>query len=89
VCDDKEGHFIVKYGEHLNAGRCECPTLVDSLDLKGLPLTDRIERLLGQGTFGKVVEAFDNDTERWVAVKIIRSIQKYRCGLPCPLVQSN
>lgn len=40
--------------------------------------TDKIERLLGQGTFGKVVEAYDKRTQNWVAVKIIRSIQKYR-----------
>lgn len=40
--------------------------------------TDRIVRLLGQGTFGKVVEAFDMNTRSLVAVKIIRSIPKYR-----------
>ncbi|KAF8309916.1 kinase-like protein [Clavulina sp. PMI_390] len=39
---------------------------------------DRIVRLLGQGTFGKVVEAYDNNTRGLVAVKIIRSIPKYR-----------
>ena len=41
-------------------------------------LTDRIVRLLGQGTFGKVVEALDTSTRTMVAVKIIRSIPKYR-----------
>ena len=35
-------------------------------------------RLLGQGTFGKVVEARDLQTNTHVAVKIIRAIQKYR-----------
>ena len=35
-------------------------------------------RLLGQGTFGKVVEAFDRHTRERVAIKIIRAIQKYR-----------
>lgn len=35
-------------------------------------------RLLGQGTFGKVVEARDLQTGQHVAVKIIRAIQKYR-----------
>jgi dual-specificity kinase len=39
---------------------------------------DRTVRLLGQGTFGKVVEAYDNRDRRRVAVKIIRAIQKYR-----------
>ncbi|KAL4880899.1 kinase-like domain-containing protein [Aspergillus karnatakaensis] len=44
------------------------------------PLTDRysIIKLLGQGTFGKVVEAYDKQRKSRVAVKIIRSIQKYR-----------
>ncbi|VDB89818.1 unnamed protein product [Peniophora sp. CBMAI 1063] len=37
-----------------------------------------IVRLLGQGTFGKVVEARDLQTGQHVAVKIIRAIQKYR-----------
>ncbi|TFY75591.1 hypothetical protein EWM64_g8420 [Hericium alpestre] len=38
----------------------------------------RTVRLLGQGTFGKVVEAVDIETGRRVAIKIIRAIQKYR-----------
>ncbi|KAK9898829.1 kinase-like protein [Cystobasidium minutum MCA 4210] len=38
----------------------------------------KIIRLLGQGTFGKVVEAWDRDMRMKVAVKIIRAIQKYR-----------
>ncbi|GLI72108.1 serine threonine protein kinase CMGC group [Penicillium ochrochloron] len=44
------------------------------------PLTERysIIKLLGQGTFGKVVEAFDKQRKARCAVKIIRSIQKYR-----------
>ena len=33
---------------------------------------------MGQGTFGKVVEAVDNETQRKVAIKIIRAIPKYR-----------
>ncbi|KAJ3017808.1 UNVERIFIED_CONTAM: dual specificity protein kinase kns1 [Siphonaria sp. JEL0065] len=47
---------------------------------KGDDLTPRykIIRLLGQGTFGKVVEAFDRTRNTKVAIKIIRSIQKYR-----------
>jgi dual-specificity kinase len=35
-------------------------------------------KLLGQGTFGKVVDAWDTYEHRRVAVKIIRAIQKYR-----------
>ncbi|KAJ3075247.1 dual specificity protein kinase kns1 [Podochytrium sp. JEL0797] len=47
---------------------------------EGDDLTHRykIIRLLGQGTFGKVVEAFDRTANCKVAIKIIRSIQKYR-----------
>ncbi|KAF2860163.1 serine/threonine protein kinase [Piedraia hortae CBS 480.64] len=37
-----------------------------------------IVKLLGQGTFGKVVEAVDSRTRDKVAIKIIRSVQKYR-----------
>ncbi|KAK5051490.1 hypothetical protein LTR84_003142 [Exophiala bonariae] len=45
-----------------------------------VPLTDRYDiiKLLGQGTFGKVVEAFDKKKRTKCAVKIIRSVQKYR-----------
>ncbi|CAA7266941.1 unnamed protein product [Cyclocybe aegerita] len=38
----------------------------------------RTVRLLGQGTFGKVVEAVDTETNNRVAIKIIRAIPKYR-----------
>nr|VWO95884.1 Histone acetyltransferase (EC [Ganoderma boninense] len=38
----------------------------------------RTVRLLGQGTFGKVVEAIDTETNARVAIKIIRAIPKYR-----------
>jgi dual-specificity kinase len=49
-----------------------------------LPLTaayfvsDRITKLLGQGTFGKVVEAYDRTKRTKCAIKVIRSVQKYR-----------
>jgi dual-specificity kinase len=42
------------------------------------PGTDTIDKLLGQGTFGKVVEAWDKRKQTKCAVKIIRSVQKYR-----------
>ncbi|KAI9838057.1 MAG: hypothetical protein M1819_006212 [Sarea resinae] len=38
----------------------------------------QITRLLGQGTFGKVVEAYDKRKRTKCAIKIIRSVQKYR-----------
>ena len=39
---------------------------------------DKVVRLLGLGTFGKVVECVDIKTQRRVAIKIIRAIPKYR-----------
>ena len=41
-------------------------------------MLDRIEKLLGQGTFGKVVQAHDRRRDKLVAIKIIRSVQSYR-----------
>lgn len=43
-------------------------------------MTERYDilKLLGQGTFGKVVEAWDKRKKTKCAVKIIRSVQKYR-----------
>lgn len=41
------------------------------------PPLDAIKSLLGQGTFGKVVRCKDALRDREVAIKIIRSIQKY------------
>jgi len=33
--------------------------------------------VIGQGTFGKVVKCFDRESVRFVAVKIVRALQKY------------
>ena len=41
-------------------------------------VTDKIIRLLGQGTFGKVVEARHLESRKKVAIKVIRAVQKYR-----------
>ena len=41
-------------------------------------IADKIIRLLGQGTFGKVVQCYDRQEARYCAVKIIRAVQKYR-----------
>ncbi|KLT44792.1 kinase-like protein [Cutaneotrichosporon oleaginosum] len=38
----------------------------------------KIVRLLGQGTFGKVVEARHIESRKKVAIKVIRAVQKYR-----------
>ena len=42
------------------------------------PTIDQMIKLLGQGTFGKVVQAKDKRRNKLVAIKIIRSVQKYR-----------
>lgn len=41
-------------------------------------IPDKITRLLGQGTFGKVVQCYDRQEGQYCAVKIIRAVQKYR-----------
>ena len=41
-------------------------------------ITDKIVKVLGQGTFGKVVQARDRRRNKSVAIKIIRAVQKYR-----------
>jgi len=48
-------------------------------EISDFPLiADKIIRLLGQGTFGKVVQCYDRQEGRYCAVKIIRAVQKYR-----------
>lgn len=39
---------------------------------------DRVSKLLGNGTFGKVVYASDSTSKEPVAIKIVRSVPKYR-----------
>lgn len=64
--DDPDGHLIFKLGDGL------------------YPTSDfpqgryKILSSLGEGTFGKVVECWDRRVHRRVAVKIVRSISKYR-----------
>lgn len=53
---------------------CNCPFPVQNTEY----CPDHTVRLLGQGTFGKVVEAYDRRTRSKCAIKIIRSVQKYR-----------
>ncbi|GAA5967509.1 hypothetical protein JCM11641_000570 [Rhodosporidiobolus odoratus] len=61
---DSEGHFIVKInGELTNTGN-DCSYVID--------------KMLGQGTFGRVVAATEKPGGRRVALKIIRNVHKYQ-----------
>jgi hypothetical protein len=73
--DDDDGHYIVQNDTGF-ANNCKLlyPFPQESL----LTVTDTIVKLLGQGTFGKVVEAVDNVNHRKCAIKIIRAVPKYR-----------
>ncbi|CAD2220500.1 Protein kinase domain/Protein tyrosine kinase, putative [Angomonas deanei] len=57
----EEGHFYVVLGEDVD---------VSSKRFK-------ILSLLGEGTFGKVVEAWDRKRKEYCAVKIVRNVPKY------------
>ncbi len=73
--DDKDGHFIMHGGDTLGYDhRCLC------IHASAAHNVDRIVKLLGEGTFGKVVECYDRDSaKRHVfAIKFIKSIEKYR-----------
>ncbi|CAO1638699.1 unnamed protein product [Sympodiomycopsis kandeliae] len=62
---DNEGHFIVREGDYIS-------------DPRGGDNRFKILSQLGQGTFGKVVECYDRLQRRYVAIKVIRAVQKYR-----------
>ncbi|KAM3706202.1 hypothetical protein ACB098_03G135600 [Castanea mollissima] len=38
----------------------------------------KIHRKIGEGTFGQVLECWDRETREMVAIKVVRSIKKYR-----------
>ena len=74
--DDSDGHLVIKLNSMLSS-RC-------TLSIFHLPnLTnpriylDTIISLLVQGTFGKVVEAWDNVQHKQCAIKVNTAIQKY------------
>ena len=71
--DDKDGHYTIELNSDLSP-RCRFFYRISS----DSSLLDKILRMLGQGTFGKVVECWDRTTCTRVAVKIIRAIPKYR-----------
>jgi hypothetical protein len=79
-CDDKEGHYII-VPDDIIYNRCTFTSftaIISFIRSTRVYLTDRTVRLLGQGTFGKVVEAVDIHNQHRVAIKIIRAIPKYR-----------
>ncbi|KAH8604982.1 Protein kinase domain [Trypanosoma vivax] len=57
----EEGHFYVVLGEDIDASTQRF----------------KILSLLGEGTFGKVVEAWDRKRKEYCAVKIVRNMPKY------------
>jgi len=61
------GHFYVALGDDVDVD----PERPDD------KMRFKILDLLGEGTFGKVVEAWDRKKERRVAVKIVRNVPKY------------
>lgn len=73
--DDDDGHFVVTPETYLG-DRCMFSRMIYQQVANAFP--DQVVRLLGQGTFGKVVEAIDRRTKTRCAIKIIRSVQKYR-----------
>jgi dual-specificity kinase len=40
--------------------------------------SDQIVRKIGEGTFGRVLECLDRDDRELVAIKVVRSSEKYR-----------
>lgn len=64
--DDHEGHLIYKLGEGLHPSP-------DFPHGRYKILSD-----LGEGTFGKVVECWDRRQAHRVAIKVVRSVTKYR-----------
>lgn len=57
----EQGHFYVVLGEDIDVSTCRF----------------KILSLLGSGTFGKVVEAWDRKRKEYCAVKIVRNVPKY------------
>lgn len=74
--DDEDGHYIVVPDADLT-DRCK-PSPYPLLTHQTNKCADAVKKLLGQGTFGKVVQANDKKRNKLVAIKIIRSVQKYR-----------
>ncbi|MCJ1352928.1 MAG: dual specificity protein kinase kns1 [Icmadophila ericetorum] len=72
--------FVQPIKDHHNTGQKVDDDDGHFIVVENTDLTERysVSRLLGQGTFGKVVEAYDKRKRTKCAIKIIRSVQKYR-----------
>ena len=75
----------VVYESAIALKKQQAPAKIDDEDghyvvTPGHYLTSRYKviRLLGQGTYGKVVQCYDTTDRRTLAIKVIRSVQKYR-----------
>ncbi|KAJ8569723.1 hypothetical protein K7X08_006300 [Anisodus acutangulus] len=53
------------------------PSILFSLNFIPV-IADKILKKIGEGTFGQVLECWDREPKEFVAIKIIRSIKKYR-----------
>ncbi|KAJ3016378.1 dual specificity protein kinase kns1 [Thoreauomyces humboldtii] len=75
---DKEGHFVVTDGCYVTP-RCISSTLFSSaaLVVTVFSIPDQVVQVLGQGTFGKVLQVYDRNSDEYVAIKIIRALPKY------------
>lgn len=76
--DDADGHYIVNPDTDLTPRCMSSFSFFSCYTGVFLTVLDLITKLLGQGTFGKVVEAYDRDKRTKCAIKVIRSVQKYR-----------
>ncbi|KAK5145051.1 hypothetical protein LTR04_001406 [Oleoguttula sp. CCFEE 6159] len=74
--DDEDGHYIVTPNSNIT-DRCGF-RIKRQPSVQSNSLSDQIVKLLGQGTFGKVIEAVDRRKNTKCAIKIIRSVPKYR-----------
>lgn len=77
VYDDKDGHYIIRINESLTPQCNPHINYYNKHDVLSF-LIDKIMRILGQGTFGRVVECYDRVRRKFCAIKIIRAIPKYR-----------
>ncbi|KAK2976575.1 hypothetical protein RJ640_024196, partial [Escallonia rubra] len=81
--DDKDGHYVFAVGENLTSR-----SMSRGPDPKAHQLFDEMTESWARwvkkkiqktaGTFGQVLECLDNEKKEIVAIKIVRSIHKYR-----------